>query len=542
MNNLSFAVRIGAGFALLLVLMLAVALTGSWGVESQYTRVKSLVEGDLALNTAAGDTRYHMGNLRRFEKDSFINIGSPEKVKEYRGKWGESLTKAQDSLQRAEGLAGEEDKQRIIQLRGQMKQYAEGFGKVADQLGQGLTSTADANKAMGDYKAYVHGMEESLNSLLKSTNDKAEHVASELAAAKANTERALWLQAGLAILLGIGVAAAVAQSIRRPLNAAESAAQRISAGNDLTVTMPSNGDNEIGRTVGAFCRVLDGLRSLVIDTRGGARQVAESASEMGTISEQVASASSTQAQASAAVAAAIEQLTTSIAVVADNAESVRNAANAAVGQADDGERLADRTAGEIAHIADALASASQAIAALNARSDEIGGIVRVIKEIADQTNLLALNAAIEAARAGEQGRGFAVVADEVRKLAERTANATADISGKIETVQQDTVSAGSRMEEASSRIQSGVSHARELAAAMESIRASSTTTLHTLTDIAQAVREQRGAATQIAQNVEQIAQMSEENHASVSSANLLAKRLGDLSRGLNAQIGRFVVD
>ncbi|HEY9104322.1 methyl-accepting chemotaxis protein [Chitinimonas sp.] len=542
MNNLSFAVRIGAGFALLLALMLAVALIGSWGVESQYERVKALVEGDIALNTAAGDARYHMGNLRRFEKDSFINITSPDKVKEYREKWADSLAKAQESLQRAEGLAGSEDKQRIGELRGQMQQYAEGFGKVAGQLGQGLASTADANKAMGEYKAYVHGMEESLNALLKSTSEKAAGVTKELAGTRANTERALWVLAGIALLLGVGVAAAVAQSIRRPLNAAEHAAQRISAGNDLTVPMPSSGDNEIGRTVTAFHRVLQGLRGLVIDTRGGARQVAESATEMGTISEQVASASSTQAQASAAVAAAIEELTTSIAVVADNADSVRTAATDAVGQAGDGEALAGRTAEEIAQIAEALARASVAISALNARSDEIGDIVRVIKEIADQTNLLALNAAIEAARAGEQGRGFAVVADEVRKLAERTANATADISGKIETVQQDTISAGNLMQVASSKIQGGVTQAQELAAAMERIRASSSCTLQTLTEIASAVREQRIAATQIAQNVEQIAQMSEENHASVSSANMLAKRLGELSRGLNAQIGQFVVD
>ncbi|SFZ77832.1 methyl-accepting chemotaxis protein [Chitinimonas taiwanensis] len=542
MKNLSFALRIGIGFALLLALMLAVAITGSWGVESQYTRVKTLVEGDIALNTAASDTRYHVGNLRRYEKDSFINLDSAEKVKEYQAKWQESLQKAKASLKQAEGLAGADTREQIVNLSSQMDKYAEGFNKVSSQLGQGLSSTADANKAMGEYKAFVRGMEDSLNDLLKLTEAKAAQVTQELASAKASTERALWLQSGVALLIGVAVAIGVAQSIRRPLNEAQSAASRIADRNDLTVAMPSNGDNEVGRTVNAFCRVLDGLRKLVQETRSGAREVASSASEMNSISEQVATASSHQASASAAVAAAIEQLTTSIAVVSDNADSVRSDASEAVRQADSGQQLAGRTADEIAHIADALAAASQAIQALNARSDEIGGIVKVIKEIADQTNLLALNAAIEAARAGEQGRGFAVVADEVRKLAERTTNATMDISSKIDTVQRDTDSADQRMQEASSRIDTGVACARELAGAMDQIRTGSSNTVRTLTEIADAIREQRIAATQIAQNVEQIAQMSEENHASVSSANLLARRLGELSQGLNVQIGRFVVD
>ncbi|MEH6461349.1 methyl-accepting chemotaxis protein [Chitinimonas sp. JJ19] len=542
MKDLSFGLRIGASFALLLVLMIVVAITGSRGVEQQYQQVKALVEGDIALNTAASDTRYHVGNLRRFEKDSFINIDKPEKVKEYREKWDGSLAKAQESLAKADKLAAEEIRQKITALREQMSKYAEGYRGVAARLGQDITTTADANAAIDVHKAYVRGMEGQLNVLLKYTESRAAKVTDELASAKASTERGLWLWAGAAILLGIGIATWVATSIRTPLNAAQTAAQKIAAGNDLTVKMPSHGDNEIGRTVSAFCRVLEGLRSLVIDTRGGARQVAESASEMDTISEQVALASSNQAQASAAVAAAIEELTTSIAVVSDSAESVREAAGAATGQAGDGERLAGQTADEIARIAEALEAASQAITTLNARSDEIGGIVRVIKDIADQTNLLALNAAIEAARAGEQGRGFAVVADEVRKLAERTAGATADISAKIETVQRDTVSAGARMQEASGRIEAGVAHARELADAMERIRAGSQGTVNTLTEIADAIREQRVAANQIASNIEKIAQMSEENHASVSSANLLAKRLGELSRGLNVQIGQFVVD
>ncbi|QDQ28784.1 methyl-accepting chemotaxis protein [Chitinimonas arctica] len=542
MKNFSFALRIIAGFGLLLLLMVAVALTGSWGVESQYQRVKLLVEGDIALNTAASDARYHVGNLRRYEKDSFINIDKSDKVQEYRKKWDDTIIKAQDSIKRAEGLADDDTKKQIAELRSQMDKYAVGFRQVAGQLGQSLTTTADANKAMGEFKGHVHGMEESLNGLLKVTEEKAGRVTGELAASRSSTQQALWVQAILAVLLGIAVASGVAVSIRRPLDATQQVAQRIAAGNNLTLALPDAGRNEVGRTIGAFTQLFLGLRNLVREAGHSAKQVANSATEMDTISEQVAVASSHQASASAAVAAAIEELTTSIAVVSDSADSVRTEASKAVTQADDGEKLASQAAEEIGRIADALEAAGVAIEALNARSGEIGGIVRVIKDIAEQTNLLALNAAIEAARAGEMGRGFAVVADEVRKLAERTAGATADISGKIDTVQRDTAQAHSRMQEASSRIDSGVACAQALATTLVNIRSGAKGTVHTLTEISTAVREQKIASNQIAQNIEHIAQMSEENHASVSSANLLAKHLGELSRNLNLQIGKFVVD
>ncbi|PHV11699.1 methyl-accepting chemotaxis protein [Chitinimonas sp. BJB300] len=547
MKNLSFALRIGIGFALLLVLMVTVAITGTLGVQGQYSKIKDLVTGDIAMNSIAGNTRYHMGNLRRFEKDCFINVESSAKVKEYREKWDDSFQKAKASLKQFEVLLSNpttppEARTRLSALVSHIDKYGDGFVKVSGELGKTLTTTNDANKAMGAYKPVVHDMEETLTQIVKDSEERAGHVTDELSASKASTEKALWVQAGLAILVGVIIASYVAHSIRQPLNEAQAAASKIADGNNLTVAIPSSGNNEVSHTVNAFRRVLDSLRSLVIETRTGAQEVATSANEMNTISEQVATASSKQAAASAAVASAIEELTVSIAVVSESANSVKRDANHAASQAGEGQQLAGRTADEIAHIADALSEAATAIEALNARSDEIGGIVRVIKDIADQTNLLALNAAIEAARAGEQGRGFAVVADEVRKLAERTTTATIDISSKITTVQRDTDSASQRMLDASGRIDTGVACARELAEAMAQIRKGSTSTVNTLTEIADAIREQKVAADQIAQNVERIAQMSEENHASVSSANFLAKRLSTLSLGLNAQIGRFVVD
>ncbi|WP_374347077.1 methyl-accepting chemotaxis protein [Chitinimonas sp.] len=542
MENISFTARIAGGFGILILLICLMAGIGCYGVNSQYNSVKVMLESDIAVNMAVGETRYQIGNLRRFEKDSFLNVAKAEKVKEYREKWSAAFKAANDSLSLAASKADPSTRTQIDDLLGKIKQYGSGFESVSGKLGQDLTTPDAANEAMAAHKEFVRAMEGQLTELSKATMARAKQVETELTAVRAATLQSLLGLAAVALLAASVTAFSVSLSIRRPLDQARRSAQQIADGNNLTIALPQTGQNEIGHTINAFRRVLDSLRNLVRNAGSGANEVASSALEMEHISQQVALASSMQAEASAAVAAAIEQLSTSISVVSNDTDSVRSDAKAAEAQALGGEKLAVQAAGEIGRIADALAAASVAIDALNARSDEIGGIVNVIKEIADQTNLLALNAAIEAARAGETGRGFAVVADEVRKLAERTTQATTDISGKIETVQRDTISAHDRMSEAQQMIDAGVACTRAVEESLVQIRTGSATTAGTLSHLADAMRMQRNAATEITRNVEKIAQMSEENHAAVESARDVAKRLGQLSAGLNEQINRFVVN
>lgn len=199
----------------------------------------------------------------------------------------------------------------------------------------------------------------------------------------------------------------------------------------------------------------------------------------------------------------------------------------------------NKIAGNLQVMSQKTRDIATSVEALSKRVGEIDGIVKLIKEIADQTNLLALNAAIEAARAGEQGRGFAVVADEVRKLAERTGKSTSEIKEMIDSIQSQTDAAVKQMTLASERVDTGVTMIRNLQAPLEHLTVCSATAVTSLADLASAAHEQSGAATMISQNIERIAQMGEENTASAARSHTKAKDLDLMADGLQAVVNRF---
>jgi methyl-accepting chemotaxis protein len=222
-------------------------------------------------------------------------------------------------------------------------------------------------------------------------------------------------------------------------------------------------------------------------------------------------------------------MTVSISQVSNNAVNAERATNDSHEYSTNGAEIINKAVTEIENIASAVTNSSSMIADLERRSVEIQGIASVINEIADQTNLLALNAAIEAARAGEQGRGFAVVADEVRKLAERTANSTREISAMLASIQECTRIAVSSMDQGVSKVSSGKDLANQAGLSIEKIRDNSIRVVREVNDISTALREQRTASEDIAKSVEQIAQMAEENSAASRETATAAHGLNELA-------------
>jgi len=348
------------------------------------------------------------------------------------------------------------------------------------------------------------------------------------------------------LLLVIGLIGVLSQAfltvghITHSLRTAGKFAETIAAG-DLTQPMPRAGEDEIGVLMAQLGVMRNTLHELIASISQNMKGLNQAAGELSSSAASSARNTEMQAEAASSMAASVEQLSVSIDQVEEHASEARGVTQASSTQSTEGGRIIHEAAAEMGHIADAVKSTASTIKELEGYSDQISSIVQVIKDIADQTNLLALNAAIEAARAGEQGRGFAVVADEVRKLAERTGKSTQEIGAMIGKIQQGTQRAVHEMEAGVKRVGDGVDLAHQAGDSVTGIRDSAEQATRAVDDINLALKEQAVAARDIAQKVERIAQGSEENSAAVAQTAASAQRLEQLAGELNALARRFRV-
>jgi len=283
------------------------------------------------------------------------------------------------------------------------------------------------------------------------------------------------------------------------------------------------------------------LRTLIRIVADEANQVAVQSQQMVAASAQVDSSVRVQSESAATVASTTEELTTSIHQVAENAQEALTISNDSSAACEKGVQVIQNAVQSMGQIAETVREASQTVMSLGAQSDHISSVVHVIQDIADQTNLLALNAAIEAARAGEQGRGFAVVADEVRKLAERTSSATHEIETMIGSIQNGLQNAVANMESGVKQVDSGVSLASEAGKSINRIRDGALRVSQVVAEISDALAEQRIASESIAQQIEKIAQGTEENSASAQQTSAGAAMLEKAALQMQNSVSRFVV-
>lgn len=324
----------------------------------------------------------------------------------------------------------------------------------------------------------------------------------------------------------------------RPITQVVSIAQNIAHG-DLTTQVPKGGVDEIGTLLSALGTMAQSLREMIGNINANAQTIADLSDSLSSASSVVAHQSEDQSDQSASAAASVEELTASIELVADNSKVSLNLAQEAGQSARQGETIVGQASVEMQHIAASVNESSLRILSLGEHSTKISTIAGVIKEIADQTNLLALNAAIEAARAGEQGRGFAVVADEVRKLAERTANSTGEITAMIDAIQTETRDAVSAMHLGEERVKSGLGLADEVRKAMHAIGSSSGRVVDAVNSISSTLLQQSSNSAQIASNIEQIAATSEKNAVAISNVAKASESLRGAAHSLQSAVAKF---
>jgi methyl-accepting chemotaxis protein len=310
---------------------------------------------------------------------------------------------------------------------------------------------------------------------------------------------------------------------------------------DLTVQVQVATADELGQLSMRFNEVVPKLKAMIGSVVHVTDKVASASVELSATAEEISKGTETLTSRASQTAAAVEEMSATVSQVAQNSGKAATLAQDTVQTAKDGGTVVSDTIAGMQHLSEAVSNSATIIAELGKSSDQIGEIVRVIEDIADQTNLLALNAAIEAARAGEQGRGFAVVADEVRKLAERTTKATKEIGDMIRQIQQDTRGAVESMQQGTQKVAGGVELVNKTGEALTRIVQMVSESADMIRQIAVASEEQSVATQQIANDIEHVAKVTKE---SASGANESAKASHDLSQlavELQGIVGSFKV-
>jgi methyl-accepting chemotaxis protein len=340
------------------------------------------------------------------------------------------------------------------------------------------------------------------------------------------------------ILVALAMAFATIRAITKPLGKAVCVSEEIARGN-LQVTIDANGESETGRLLSAMKTMTESIKAMMEDVRTSADSVVASSEQMSASSNQMSGGLSEQSERISQIASASTEMAQTLTDIAQNASSMARAAAEAASTAESGSSIVDTSVKEVTAIATTIAITSNAVGSLGEKSRQIGEIVNVIKDIADQTNLLALNAAIEAARAGEQGRGFAVVADEVRKLAERTTRATAEIGDMIRVIQKEVEQAVGSMSETTTQVATGVANVTKAGDTLVRIVESAGNLQSMVQQIATATEEMSVTSQTVTDDIDAIARVSQETSAGATQMAQTATDLTQLSTTLLQAVGRF---
>ncbi len=549
MNTMTIGKKLTVGFA---VLGLMMAFIGGFSLF-EFSKMNRAAIGftDSILPTVVrtstlGET---INALRRYELDVFLVADDAQQRARYRNESEKSLQEAARQIVAHDGTIWAEDREerrafdivkadweRYVALHQRIRQMQDS-GQMAEAqhlfMGEGVTLYTNLTKSVGELIRINHGY---------SVGSRAE-VVDAFDSAKLSVTLALVI--GLALVVALSVV--LTRQIRDPLIMLARQAQCIASGDlgrgELQEWVRGNRFNrdELGQLGSAIDRMQGALAELVSEISGSVSQLSSAVEEVSAISEQSAKGMASQQGEVSQVATAMNEMQSTVNEVARNTTDAMGAAKQASRTSTQGNQVVRSAIGSIEQVSRQIEQAGSVVQQLETDSASISMVLDVIRGIAEQTNLLALNAAIEAARAGEQGRGFAVVADEVRSLAQRTQASTAEISKMIEVLQERTAEAGSAMQLSRQQMQESVELAREAGSSIDSINGAVTQITDMNTLIATATEQQNAVTEELNRSIVKIHTAADENAQGAQQTAQACVELSKLANTLHHMTLRFTL-
>ncbi|SFZ72239.1 methyl-accepting chemotaxis protein [Chitinimonas taiwanensis] len=454
---------------------------------------------------------------------------------------------AKDVLPLAEairaGLAASESAKGLDEVRDLLTDYLsvlEGNGALLGLYVQSLEQDAESLKALAELNQRIDSTRQQLDAIAKLASERVNAATAGAATRSSVAMTAIVLMSLLALAIAIATAIWVTNSIRRPLAGVVAQLRSLAAG-DMSRTVAIHSQDEFGDLARSTNELTERLRVMLVDIAGDAVRLAEASEQSATITAQTSAGIEHQKRQTDEMVREMAAMSDSVRAVSEGAERTLNEIRAARAMAERGQDVVSANLQTISQLAGHIESTSEVVARLDAYSKDIGRILTVIGEIAEQTNLLALNAAIEAARAGEQGRGFAVVADEVRTLASRTRQSTGEIQSVITRLQAGVKDAVGAMSQSRSGTAASVDQATEAGKTLNAILASMRQVDGMSGEIASAAERQNTTTRQLHQGVLGISEIAEQTAVGATQTAASSRELSQLAERLQRQVAQFQV-
>ena len=564
-KDMSLSKKLIGGFAFVIILLGIVGFVGYYNINTISKELNSIVNSDVVQQGYSADMQQEV--IRMSDATGAYGLGELTSKNDF-----QESVKNYDSIEAdflKQDLDPEERKMltEIATLQSNYQGSSEILFKAIDET----KNNKDANNDVA-MKKFYEDRTALFNSLQKLEDyEKAAMKTSEQQAVDAvnSGTQMIILISVIAAIVGFSIAIYISRTITKPMDVMLAAANKVAAG-DLTVQLVNDSKDEVGQLSNAIQKMADSLKGVLGKVQQSALNVSSTAQELSASSEEmkastdqissttqdIATGVSSQASKMAEISRAMKEMSESVQQVAQNSQKAAEGAGAASTTAQKVGKMSDDVARKMSEIQSTVDGSATVIKQLDGKSQQIGEIIGVITNIADQTNLLALNAAIEAARAGEHGRGFAVVADEVRKLAEESRGAANQITGLIKDIQQGTKQAVTTMELGTKTVGEGAKNIADTVTAIDEIVKAAADVATMVQEIAAAAEEQSASVQEVTASVEDVSAISEESAAGTQETSAAAEEqsatmdqlvnaaqeMAKLSNELQVEVARFKID